>query len=85
MPNYFERLGDILNSTPTRTIANYLMWRVVLTTSEMLTYELREIQIRFSMRNFGGFGISKDFRHFKFSFAGEQERWKQCIKLTSKK
>lgn len=30
-PAYFEHLGKLLERTPKRTIANYMMWRVVLT------------------------------------------------------
>lgn len=26
-PTYFDRLADVLEKTPKRTIANYFMWR----------------------------------------------------------
>lgn len=29
-PSYFERLAEVLEKTPKRTIANYFMWRFVV-------------------------------------------------------
>lgn len=40
-PIYFERLKSILESTPKRTIANFLMWRSVLIASTFLNNEIR--------------------------------------------
>lgn len=42
-PKFFQQLGDILNSTPKRTIANYLLWRAILTISEMLPDNFRDL------------------------------------------
>ncbi|XP_031627155.1 neprilysin-2-like isoform X2 [Contarinia nasturtii] len=40
-PTYFEKLENILNSTSKRAIANYVLWRFVLSTSQALTAKLR--------------------------------------------
>lgn len=48
-PAFFERLENILNSTSKRTIANYVMWRFVSSTSQALTAEIREAGFYMSM------------------------------------
>lgn len=41
VPTFFEKLGTVLESTPKRTIANYLLWRAVYMMSSALTNEFR--------------------------------------------
>lgn len=43
-PTFFQQLEEVLNSTTKRTLANYLVWRVVRTTSGLLTSEFRKNQ-----------------------------------------
>lgn len=69
MPQFFAQLGDVLNSTTKRTMANYLLWRAVLTTSGTLTTELRKLKLAFYKAVYG--------------LQGEEPRWKECIQFTS--
>lgn len=48
VPKFFKQLDDVLKSTSERAIANYLMWRVVYTTSKTLTTELRDQRLEIS-------------------------------------
>lgn len=64
-PKFFERLGEVLNSTSKRTIANYLLFRVIFTTSNTLTSDLRKLQLELDQVVFGT--------------QSEQPRWKECI------
>lgn len=69
VPSYFESLGKLLEETPNRTIANYMMWRVTAFSSFFLTNELRKRQLVYSTAVSG---------------KQEQEaRWKECIDITS--
>lgn len=69
VPAYFESLGPLLEKTPSRTIANYMMWRVTAFSSFFLTDELRKRQLIYSTAVSG---------------KQEQEpRWKECIDITS--
>lgn len=69
VPTYFEALGKLLEQTPKRTIANYLMWRMAAFSSYFLTDVLRNRQLIYSMAVSG---------------KQEQEpRWKECIDITS--
>ncbi|XP_055299905.1 neprilysin-2-like isoform X2 [Sitodiplosis mosellana] len=69
VPKFFEQLGDILSSTPKRTMANYFLWRVILATSGTLTPELRQHKLQFYKTVYG--------------LQGEQPRWKECIQFSS--
>lgn len=71
VPSFFENLGDVIASTPKRTIANYFLWRVVLTTSGTLTNELRKRKL--------------EFYKVVYGLQGEQPRWQECIQFTSEK
>lgn len=71
VPSFFEKLGDVIGSTPKRTIANYFMWRVVLTTSGTLTTELRKRKL--------------EFYKVVYGLISEEPRWKECIQFTSEK
>lgn len=71
VPTFFEKLGDIINSTPKRAIANYFLWRVILTTSGTLTPELRQRKLEFYKAVYG--------------LQGEEPRWKECIQFSSER
>lgn len=69
VPSYFESLGQLLENTPKRVIANYMMWRVTAFSSFFLTNELRKRNLVYSTAVSG---------------KQEQEaRWKECIDITS--
>lgn len=40
VPSYFKQLGLLLRNTPKRTIANYLMWRVIESSSSFLSNDI---------------------------------------------
>lgn len=40
-PAFFEKLGKLLEETPKRTIANYLMWKATESSIDFLTDKLR--------------------------------------------
>lgn len=69
VPTFFEKLGDVLNSTSNRAMANYFLWRVVLTTSGTLTQQLRDSKL--------------DFYKAVYGLQSQEERWKECITYTS--
>lgn len=71
VPKFFEQLGNVLSSAKKRTIANYLLWRVVLTTSGTLTNELRKRKLEFYKAVYG--------------LQGEEPRWKECIQYSSER
>lgn len=71
VPTYFKQLENILNTTSKRTIANYLLWRAVLTTSGTLTSQLRQRKL--------------EFYKVVYGLQGEEQRWKECIQFTSYK
>lgn len=69
VPSFFDALGPLLENTPKRTIANYMMWRITVFSSFFLTEELRKRQLVYSTAVSG---------------KQEQEpRWKECIDITS--
>lgn len=69
VPSFFANLGDILQATPKRTIANYLMWRVVYYASDYMTNAQRQRNLEFLTTLTGQ--------------QMEEPRWKECIKFTS--
>lgn len=69
VPSFFKALGPLLEQTPKRVIANYLMWRVTAFSSFFMTEELRKRQLGYSTAVSG---------------KQEQEpRWKECVDITS--
>lgn len=69
VPTFFTKLGQLLEKTPKRVIANYMMWRITAFSSFFLTEELRKRQLIYST---------------VVSGKQEQEpRWKECIDITS--
>ncbi|XP_031621713.1 neprilysin-2-like [Contarinia nasturtii] len=69
VPTFFEKLGDVLSSTPKRTMANYFIWRIILATSGATTNELFKHKVQFYKTVYG--------------LQSEQPRWKDCIQITS--
>lgn len=65
MPSYLENLGKLLNDTPKRVIANYIMWRITQYSSSFLTEELRRLKF--------------EFRKVDNGRKKQQELWKTCI------
>ncbi|XP_055296722.1 neprilysin-2-like [Sitodiplosis mosellana] len=69
VPSYFNSLGQLLQDTPKRIIANYMMWRVTKFSSLFLTNEIRKRQLVYNTA---------------ISGAQEQDaRWKECTDITS--
>lgn len=71
VPTFFEKLGDILNATPKRTMANYFLWRIILATSGATTNQLFKHKVQFYKDVYG--------------LQSEQPRWKECIQVTSER
>lgn len=71
VPKFFEQLDSILQSTPKRTMANYFLWRIVLTTSGTLTNQLRQRKLAYFTTLYGQLG--------------EEPRWKECAQFSSDK
>lgn len=62
---FFEQLGDLLQVTPKRTIANFIMWRVAAASTDYLTNQLRKRQLEYySVLN---------------GQQTEKPRWKECL------
>lgn len=69
VPTFMEQLGPLLQNTPKRTMANYVMWRISGFSSFFLTENLRKRQLQYSTA---------------LSGKQEQEpRWKECVDITS--
>lgn len=67
---FFEKLGGVLESSSKRSIANYLLWRVVFDATDTLTNELRQIKLTFARTISGQ--------------SSEKPRWKECVELANK-
>lgn len=69
--HFLENLGDLLNRTPKRTIANYLLVRLAATKVTFLTNKLRK-------RN-------QEYLKTVHGQADEKARWKECTGTTLSK
>lgn len=69
VPKFFEKLESVINATPKRTVANYFLWRIVLTVSGTLTNQLRQRKLEYFKAAYG--------------LQGEEPRWKECVQYTS--
>lgn len=69
VPTFFEQLATLLEETPNRTIANYLIWRVTVYSTYFMSSELRK-------RNLEYFGAISGKTE-------EEPRWKECVDLTT--
>lgn len=63
--NFFEKFGILLKSTPKRTIANYIIWRVVVQAIPYLSERFRDSERLYTSLFYG---------HLK-----RQPRWKDCV------
>lgn len=69
IPKMILQLGKLLDSTSKRTIANYFLWRIVLSTSGALTERLLDLELQFD----------KDLK----GYLQKGERWKKCVSETA--
>lgn len=67
VPDFYERLDRLMSATPPRTMANYVFWRAVADTTEMLSDQPRAYQQKFKQALHGNSKI--------------QERWLECFEL----
>lgn len=67
-PTFFVNLGQLLDETPPRVIANYLMWRITRFSSAFLTNEMRNRQLVYNKAVSGQ--------------QQRPPRWKECIAFT---
>lgn len=70
VPEYFTALGNVIAETEKRTIANYVIWRMIYNSSPYLTEKLRQIKVEFEASTTGR--------------KNQEPRWKQCVKITTK-
>jgi len=69
VPKYLVDLGRLLDTTPPRVLANYMLWRVAASSVSYLTEEARDIQLEYSKKITG-----TEYR---------QPRWKECMRMVS--
>ncbi|XP_070505219.1 neprilysin-2-like [Chironomus tepperi] len=67
--SFFDALGPLLEKTPKRTIANYVMWRMTVSSTSLLTEDLRRRRLQFSTALSGK--------------QEQAPRWKECISVAS--
>jgi len=48
VPSFFDNFGNLLENTPKRTIANYLLWRITAYSSFFLSDQLRKRQLMYN-------------------------------------
>lgn len=65
--NFFEKFDSLLDNTDKRTLANYLMWRVVAQAIPYLSQQFRERETQYTSLFFG---------HHK-----RQPRWRDCVSI----
>lgn len=70
-PPFFNKLGNLLTTTTSRTIANYLMWRLTDSISDYLSDDIRKLELKFSTVATG----KKEY----------QSRWKECMSMINQK
>ncbi|KAL7729560.1 hypothetical protein ACLKA6_007848 [Drosophila palustris] len=69
VPPFFEQLGKLLEKTPNRVIANYMMWRIHAFSIGFLSEEFRKRQLQYATA---------------LSGRQEQEaRWKECVDISA--
>lgn len=66
---FFDQLDELLQKTPKRAIANYIMWRVAADSTNYLTDKLRKRQL-----GYAGALIGQQ---------SEEPRWKECTDLVT--
>jgi len=65
VPEYMKKASALLEVTPKRVQANYMMWRVVYGSVGMLTEDARDVQLEFSAKLTGQ--------------TQRKPRWKECL------
>ncbi|XP_043215653.1 neprilysin-2-like isoform X10 [Amphibalanus amphitrite] len=65
VPDYMRKATKLLEETPKRVQANYMLWRVVYGSVGMLTEEARDVQLEFSAKLTGQ--------------TQRKPRWKECL------
>ncbi|XP_059218296.1 neprilysin-2 isoform X2 [Stomoxys calcitrans] len=69
VPSFMDKLGELLNKTENRIIANYMMWRIHAFSVAFLTEDFRKRQLQYATALTG---------------RQEQEaRWKECVDIAS--
>jgi len=68
-PDYFNNLTELLAETPTRTVANYLLWRVAAASVGSLNEAARALQLKYSTALTGT--------------TERKPRWEECTDLVS--
>nr|CAG4648509.1 EOG090X01U4 [Polyphemus pediculus] len=69
VPDYFAKLTDLLDNTPKRTLANYLLWRVSGASVSYLNEAARNLQLKYSSALTGT--------------TERKPRWEECTELVS--
>lgn len=69
VPTFFEQLANLLEETPNRTIANYLIWRVTVYSTYFMSSRLRKRNLEYFTAISGK--------------TEEEPRWKECVDLTT--
>ncbi|CAO1406059.1 unnamed protein product [Diamesa serratosioi] len=67
--SFFDELGKLLEKTPKRTMANYIMWRITGFSSYFLTENIRKRQLQYSTIIDGN--------------QQQEPRWKECINIVN--
>lgn len=66
---FFKNLNNLLNDTPKRVIANYLMWRASASSAAYLNDAIRKLRLDFTK-------VSSGMKEYK-------PRWKECVGYVS--
>lgn len=69
VPTFFAQLGPLLERTPSRTIANLLIWRTTVYSTFFMNSELRKRNLQY----FSAISGSSE----------DEPRWKECVDLTT--
>ncbi|KAL3268210.1 hypothetical protein HHI36_007334 [Cryptolaemus montrouzieri] len=69
--SYFMELGRILETTDTRIIHNYILWRFVMSISSHMIGDYQKERV--------------EFRKILQGVQSERHRWSQCVEWTNKK
>ncbi|XP_077998021.1 neprilysin-1-like [Glandiceps talaboti] len=68
-PDYLREFGTLIETTPKRTIANYVIWDFISKNVAYLSEEFRTVR--------------QNFRKAMFGEKTERERWRQCVSQTT--
>lgn len=63
---FFDKLGNILDATPKRTLANYLAWRVIVDSVSQMNEKLRDIH--------------REYLEVLQGSNAKTPKWQECIK-----